>query len=288
VTDFVMKLCKELASRADRAQAKANNLSVRILVRRKGAGEPQKHGGHGIVDALTKSSRFISSTNKWDEFYRSTDKVLRILAVPPLDYRGIGLTLTELHFEFDQQTTKGEKKSVQMTLLDSIASRGRKMLDSVIMTKPPISSTDKMNSNESLVRPCPPPVAPQEDSSLPPRSTEASDQVDFDVLRELPEDIRKEMLQHYGIDPSHLKNDELERKKSEIITSEPIACSSRNISTENSTSESETIVKTPSSVASATSNNPYDEVESIDPSFLCALPDSLRNEVLIQFKKVDC
>jgi DNA repair protein REV1 len=54
VIEFLLKLSKELSTRAVQAQAKGANLSLKILSRRKGAGEPKKHGGHGIVDSTTR------------------------------------------------------------------------------------------------------------------------------------------------------------------------------------------------------------------------------------------
>ncbi len=54
VTQFLMKICKELSTRAERIQAVAKNFSLKLLIRKKGAGDPIKPGGHGIVDSITR------------------------------------------------------------------------------------------------------------------------------------------------------------------------------------------------------------------------------------------
>lgn len=52
--DFIISLCKELSKRALKSRASGLDLQLKLLVRKKGAGEPLKHGGHGIVDSFSR------------------------------------------------------------------------------------------------------------------------------------------------------------------------------------------------------------------------------------------
>lgn len=48
------RICKELSNRALRIQALSSHFTLKLLIRRKGAGDPLKHGGFGIVDSITR------------------------------------------------------------------------------------------------------------------------------------------------------------------------------------------------------------------------------------------
>lgn len=54
VTNFLAKICKELETRAERLQALSKHFTLKLLIRKKGAGVPFKLGGHGLVNSTTR------------------------------------------------------------------------------------------------------------------------------------------------------------------------------------------------------------------------------------------
>jgi len=113
--------------------------------------------------------------------------------------------------------------------------------------------------------------------------------VDISVLRELPEEIRKEMAQHYGIDMAELEIAPYE-PASPLLYSPTIEAGieAKEFKPNDSSDETiEAVLKASKLEAESQSSiNPYENVDEIDPTFLCALPNNLRNEVLLQVQEV--
>ncbi|XP_035703014.1 DNA repair protein REV1 isoform X2 [Folsomia candida] len=302
---FLMKLCKELSARATRAQATGSQLSIRIMSRKKGAGEPKKQGGHGIVDTISRSTRLFQPTNDWSSFYRVVSKIVKLLPIPIADYRGVGFSLSTLTFEFDKSSN--QKKTVQRTLLDLASSRGRQMLecakkssnkrglasqnvtplplppqqqvaDDANCLSPPDIKRRKLDF-KSIVRADENKASPKPKPALKSAISDTGD-VDLNVLRELPEDIGREIALQYKIDYSLVQqqnSDSISVNTVEDDITTTITKSKANSPSNNEKMSSETRIND--------SKNPYSEIDVIDPTYLCALPEAIRNEVLLQFQE---
>jgi hypothetical protein len=100
-------------------------------------------------------------------------------------------------------------------------------------------------------------------------NNEGNPPIDVNVLLELPDDIAREIALQYGIDIEHLN---IPKDDNAVLG---IPWEGATVQIEDQTS--------PVSLKT----NPYEEIDSIDPGYLCALPEALRNEVLIQFQEVN-
>ncbi|ODN00621.1 DNA repair protein REV1, partial [Orchesella cincta] len=280
VTNFLINICKELSTRAEKMQATSTHFSLKLLIRKKGAGDPLKHGGHGIVDSMTRSRSLMTPTRNWQELYKTACSLTRLMRVPPTEYRGIGVTLTDLKFDDDKST----KKSIQRTLTEMPISRAQKMLtisqkksktaglSSENTSSPDVSQESPipiengapgsaLHSDKQVV-PADYSVAKSSAVQAPPSDTTTNEPVDINMLRQLPREIAEEQCQIFGIskDVLDIKDD----------------------------SDVDTATKSEGATSAANGteiNSYYDNVDTIDSSFLQALPDSVRQDVLIQLQE---
>jgi len=216
------------------------------------------------------------------------------------DYRGIGLTLGRLQFDFDKKSQiSTTKKSIHTTLQDF--SRGRTMLakvNSLKVSKLPVST--KADKTEVVAG------ASNVGNTVPksPSSQNSKDSVEIDrevicispdLFETSQNDDSVEMQ-----DTSDFKRDELtigpeppklpENVDLEFLKELPKDIA-RELAQHYGINESDIETDNASNNFSDSSGkngvvNPYTDIESIDPGYLNALPASLRNEVLIQFQEV--
>ncbi|CAL8110930.1 unnamed protein product [Orchesella dallaii] len=289
VTNFLINICKELSGRAEKMQAVSSHFSLKLLTRKKGAGEPLKQGGHGIVDSHTRSRSLLTPTRNWQELYKTACSLIRLMRVPPTEYRGIGVTLTDLKFDDD----KSKRKSIQRTLTDMPISRGQKMLTISQKKNKSASSTEKhanipspdgsQNSVEVIEngtstrhhhlhpdnQEVPEDysvtkskiVQTQSNSTDSSTNTNAPVDVDINMLLQLPREIAEEQCQIFGI-----SKDVLDIKENSALDS--------NMKSEGPTGGNDGKI-----------SSYYDNVETVDNSFLQALPDNVRQDVLIQLQE---
>jgi len=235
----------------------------------------------------------MTPTRNWQELYKTACSIVRLMRVAPADYRGIGVTLTDLKFDDD----KSGKKSIQRTLTDMPISRGQKMLTMISQQKRKslvLATNDKPENIQSLNVSHDTSVengvsdsaqAPldsnvnelkiSEDSNN--KSTVAQTQtnsaddstttppVDINMLRQLPREIAEEQCQIFGI-----SKDVLDIKETAEVSGLDSATNSDGPTVQNDVGIS----------------SYYDNVDSIDNSFLQALPESVRQDVLIQLQEV--
>lgn len=214
------------------------------------------------------------------------------MRVPPSEYRGVGVVLTDLSFDCD----KVNKKSVQRTLTDMPISRAQKMLSIISQKKNKtpvkefqvanktdfvysVSSSSEENSSVGSSRSedntshdglcnngTNTPFVQNGNSSVFNNNHENSKggktdlstlPVDITVLRQLPREIAEEQCKLYGISKDLLDEKDETMAGSEI---EP--------------------------VMEAKVDKYYDNVQSVDQEFLLALPENVRQDVLIQLQEV--
>lgn len=251
-----------------------------------------------IKYSFIRSRSLLNPTRNWHEFFKTAAAIIRQMRVPPSEYRGVGVVLTDLSFDCD----KVNKKSVQRTLTDMPISRAQKMLsiisqknnktpmkefqvankvDSVYSVSSSFENNSTVgssraednvvvknashdvlannvtnvsfvqNSNNSV------PISDHENSVKGGKNDLSKLPVDITVLRQLPREIAEEQCKFYGISKDLLD------EKDDIDAG----------------SESETAKE-------AKVDKYYDNVQSVDQEFLLALPENVRQDVLIQLQEV--
>eukprot|EP00873_Tetraselmis_striata_P038497 jgi/Tetstr1/458761/TSEL_045146.t2 len=95
--DFLEGLAGEVAARLEAAGAAGRSLTLKLKRRSADAPEePRKFLGHGLCDNMSKSCMLPRLTGDAQEIARSAKQLLRQLACPPDQVRGIGLSMTRL------------------------------------------------------------------------------------------------------------------------------------------------------------------------------------------------
>lgn len=247
------------------------------------------------VVCFYRSRSLLTPTRNWQELYKTACSLVRAMRFPPSDYRGVGVTLSDLSFDCD----KGNKKSVQRTLTDMPLSRAHKMLSlsqrrnknldsrspstvenndgkTFQQTEPALeednnsellSDNNSTNINRNLADTNQAATSSKSNSN---QSDPSKLPVDIAVLRQLPREIAEEQCQFYGID-------------TDILDKAPVPAAKPNGSVEPIPG---TAPKSRDATNASTMGNYYDNVETVDQSFLQALPDNIRQDILIQLQEV--
>ncbi|XP_030765594.1 DNA repair protein REV1-like [Sitophilus oryzae] len=267
---FLQSLSNEVFNRLNDIKMRARNLTLKLLIRAEGAPvETAKFLGHGVCDAISKSSNSNLLYTNPEIIYREAKIIYDRLNIPFSELRGVGIQLTKLEkimptnkamANFLKQTTVAKKstsdsdkigvdeyqgssskdtenleKNKNSTLIDNTMPDDSKIID-VKSDKPsskkintnfskPVKSPIKTVSAKSRGRPkgstsSRSRISPNGNTSIKhflqkgdkssssqveetnkERELEAKllEQIDMTVLNELPEEIRLEVLQEYGI-----------------------------------------------------------------------------------------
>lgn len=195
--EFVQSLCDELHKRLVNEKVKGRQLTLKIMRRAQDAPlEPPKHLGHGKCDTYNKSLLLGVATNDKAILGREAISIMRGWGISPGELRGIGVQLTKL------QPLKGTTKSP--------SPGSQKRLDFSNFNRPmsPFPAEDPVDDLDSPQRP--------HASALHPAAAFATErspsgrryqplntygtqfilpsQVDSNVFRELPDDIRSKFV----------------------------------------------------------------------------------------------
>ncbi|CUM66289.1 uncharacterized protein PRCAT00003951001 [Priceomyces carsonii] len=158
---FLMQISEELHSRLVKLRLCGSNLSLKLARRSPDAPlDPPKYLGMGICDSFSKSSSLGVPTNDWGVVGSELKSLFRIINVPIHELRGIGVTMTKL------EDIEVLKKNRQRRLPFET---GKPAMDTGEDSKKRKSKDNVLNS------------LPDED-------------IDWDVFKELPQDIKKELL----------------------------------------------------------------------------------------------
>ncbi|CAG7819081.1 unnamed protein product [Allacma fusca] len=246
---LLLNIAKALSKRALEAEACGTKLQVTLLTQQKGAPEPKKSGGHGYVDVHNKSGQLINPTRNHLIFYKSILSLIRsVTAIPVSMYRGIGVHLTGLKFDFD-----GKKDGLQ-TLMSSLFKQGDK----------PTSKADQFNCVSEPV------VATVEAPKTIKLNSVAKEDVDLNVLSALPDDIAMEVATFYGLD----KLKEYCAANPEMPTTSRAAILDQKFKYPKVKITTEVLPASPTLVP------------NLSESFLGALPDDIREELESDIEEV--
>lgn len=75
---------------------RCKSLTLKVLIRRPGAGEPRKFNGHGIVDSISRSMRPRKPIHESIDIAKSANLLLSALKLDPIELRGLGLVAGDL------------------------------------------------------------------------------------------------------------------------------------------------------------------------------------------------
>ncbi|PSC71461.1 DNA repair REV1 [Micractinium conductrix] len=92
-------LAAEVQERLRRAGVRGRTITLKLMKRKAGVGEPLKFMGHGICDNLSRSVTLARYTDAAADISRECRAVLAVLRVPPQDIRGMGIQVTRLDNE---------------------------------------------------------------------------------------------------------------------------------------------------------------------------------------------
>ncbi|XP_066144845.1 DNA repair protein Rev1 [Euwallacea fornicatus] len=228
--NFLQSLSIEVFSRLSEIKMRARGLTLKLLVRAEGAPvETAKFLGHGVCDAITKSSMSNLLYSNSDIIYKETKAIYDKLNVAFEELRGVGIQLTKLEktapinkalsnflrggaSKKDSTNTESTLSNIKVVPtsetngspvknpINKPKGRGAKkkvekkvvpnktMMSFLTTTKPAdsLQSSVKASSSREAVR------------VESPKSTHNS-LIDMKVLKELPDDIRREVMREYGL-----------------------------------------------------------------------------------------
>ncbi|KAL7720788.1 DNA repair protein REV1 [Entamoeba marina] len=159
IYEFLYCIAKELTERLNKLKMLGSQMVIQVMIKRKDAIEAIKYKGHGEVDVYSKSMD-IPDTNNVSTISQHSVKLYKQFNIQPTTLRGIMVQLNKL--SLIQRTSVKDSKLFQM--LQNTSTKQK------LLPKKP-----------SFI-------------SLPTKS-----QIDFTVVNELPNDVRKEVLKQYSI-----------------------------------------------------------------------------------------
>jgi len=305
---FINELAEEVQKRLQSLDMKGRCITLKMKVRRPGAPTPRKFMGHGICDNVARSCTLPTVTDEAQVIAKQCHALLKQLSVTPEDVRGMGIQVSKLTeknasasvknsrslFDFMKPQTSDNESVNELTALPSEVenaenNRGPSVPESREENKlPPLPrfspQTAKQNRHsesekrlgdlgESLYLPSP-------------------SQIDPAVFEALPEDIRRSIEKSYAArnqkislnrtgrqeeeeenEPQRLPQRKNTRSKQWKTASKP----ARILFEENALPET----------APQTASDLLPSPSQIDPEFLAALPDDVRQEIEQHYKRKD-
>lgn len=184
-TVFLMALGEELSHRLRNLKVRTKSLTLLIKKRREGAPiEPSKFMGHGVCDNFSKSQVLSQATDDEVVIGKACIELLRQFNFPSEELRGVGVQATKLVSDAPSRNQKsgqlfhtwlkdsgqrsGSTVQQQQTVSDEVSQETK-------MEEEPRSSTDRHDFDGTTFS-----------------------QINMDVLEELPEQLRQEILVSYG------------------------------------------------------------------------------------------
>ena len=214
---FVGQLSEEVAMRMVKAgNLKGKQITLKIMVRSANAPEETaKFLGHGLCDSHSKGCTLSILTNDHNVIKRETLLLMKMLKADPKNLRGIGIQVSKLEKpsanDMKGQTKsimtfmskKDNKESIPMTSSPIPGPSKPRIIESPGLDMPGPSRTSTPTTSGLSLRAGPSKTSTPTTSRLSSRPSKTSapsyaqnfDDIDEDILKELPEDIRMEIEQ---------------------------------------------------------------------------------------------
>ena len=254
--EFVKCLCEELQKRLLNEAVKGRQLTMKIMRKSPNSPlDPPKHLGHGQCDVHNKSVVLGTATNDSNILTREAISIMKGYGFPPGELRGIGVQMTKLEpLKKQAPTMMGSQRPLQFKQpAKSVKEEAEESIDSPQkpekFSRHPAAALAATKSEEIV-------------SLLNTTGTQfiLPTQVDPEVLAELPEDIRAQLIKK---GPASRKPDPQQPK---------LAFKGADLSN----------AKSP---APAPPDNGLPTASQLDQETLAALPEDLRAEILGYYHK---
>lgn len=273
---FLKQLCTEVHNRLVEYRARGKTIALKYMVRAKDAPvETAKFMGHGFCDNITKSITLSTFTCDLDVITQNIFSIKNNLNVPPNELRGIGIQVSKLDtgghgddsvksnvlrnmFERATERNKNRKRAPSTDVMEQMSSVLPAQVE-IRKTKPIEKPADKIVNKRGL-RKTKSFQFTTADRDIKQMFTNAStsrnkvydmfEAIDVDVLAELPDDIREQVLKEQMF---------VQKKKATIAAQKTLTIS------ENST---KTTVLNTSNLSNASSNDAHCSNNSTDQTDL--------------------
>lgn len=190
--NFLIRLCAEVESRLNEIAAKGKTITLKYMVRAQDAPvQTAKFMGHGFCDNVTKSVTLASYTCDLAVITKTVFSIKNVLNVPPQELRGIGIQISKLNTsQADGPKTNAlknmfEKAQAKQMLQQQTAARDNKS-DSV--RKSSIRKVKSFNGTPTRDQ------VKYDQINSRTKLHKIYEELDLNVLAELPPDIQQEIL----------------------------------------------------------------------------------------------
>lgn len=197
--EFIESLCEELHKRLVNEQVKGRQLTMKIMRRAADAPlDPPKHLGHGKCDTFNRSLVLGVATNEMEVISREAISILRGFGFSPGELRGLGVQMQKLEPLKGTLDNPRDSSQKRLQFKTSIAPEHR-------LPREDNNVEDIESPQKPKVTPGPHPAAAFAKETSPsgkpriPLNTLGTQfmlptQVDPEVIKELPQDIRSKLL----------------------------------------------------------------------------------------------
>lgn len=247
---FLTQLCTEVHSRLIEIKRRGKSITLKYMVRAEGVPvETDKFMGHGICDHVTKTVTLNDFTDTFDVILRTVMSIQTQLNVPPAELRGIGIQITKLDvvddnikekntikclFEkvVEKQLQKKEESASVMEKDKQIHSeqpknervlrpsnnQAKKVVENISRTRGRgrgrgRGAASRVTRSTNGIRNA---IMKTDDSHVQSEFDSAYGELDMNVLAELPDEIREEILRDHKVKTKKTKKVEMgSRKKKE-------------------------------------------------------------------------
>ncbi|GBL80967.1 DNA repair protein REV1 [Araneus ventricosus] len=319
IYNFINQLSNEVQNRIQNLNCKGKLVTLKLMVRKRDAPvETAKFMGHGVCDNLSHSISLKSATDSSQVISKECCAIARSLKIKPQDYRGVGIQISKLEpAQKDHKTigsifkpTQSNKEST--TEMDSsygvFAPKNLEKVKKVIPEKStithflsnkssPSKHLDNIVENDPVKNTSP--LKQSEPSSKHGQKTKTIEHFlsnkpstsrtkSYNFADYLPEEIDQSVLEAL---PEDLKKEILESCKSKSAESEGNSLN-QSASTSSASKQNESIKslcqkqKSEEIGVRVDSNSLQPEPIGLDQSFLNALPEDLRKEVLDSYDSI--
>lgn len=203
VDEFIQSLCGELQRRLIKENVKGRQLTIKIMRRSPDAPlDPPKHLGHGKCDTHNKSLQLGVATNDTDTIAKEALATMRGFGFTPGELRGIGVQMTKL--EPIKAGLGGQADGSQQRLQFRVPEPPKAKIPGVVdPITDDIETPKKQRVRDINQPPIPFNMTTSTSPSRRPLNTLGTQfvlpsQIDPKVLAELPDDLRKKLMQQMG------------------------------------------------------------------------------------------
>ncbi|XP_078181674.1 DNA-directed DNA polymerase [Carex rostrata] len=268
--NFLMNLCKEVSLRLQGCGVQGRTITLKVKVRKKGAGEPVKYMGCGDCETISRSLTVPGAINDVASLNRIVKPTFASFHLDVKEVRGVGLKLSRL--ELANSSHKVVEESRLDLWLSSAMRKGKQPIEDSCLTKHSrkdapsgacSSSSSAVSQGSNL-------------SELPPLS-----HLDLDVIRNLPPEIFSEMNELYKGELRKILETRQQEKEGTVESVERKDCEQQD---EEFTTRMQ--CKFEQSKASCSNSNHFksdlmpSSLSQVDSSILENLPEEVRADVL--------